>query len=39
MVGRYEQQECVVFDDMRKDTFKFHELLRFVRPLPVTDPG
>lgn len=24
----YEGQEDVIFDDMRKDTFKFHELLR-----------
>jgi len=31
----YEQQECVVFDDMRKDTFKFHELLRLFDRYPL----
>lgn len=31
----YEQQDCVVFDDMRKDTFKFHELLRLFDRYPL----
>lgn len=31
----YMQQECVVFDDMRKDTFKFHELLRILDRYPL----
>lgn len=31
----YNQQNCVVFDDMRKDTFKFHELLRILDRYPL----
>lgn len=31
----YAQQECVIFDDMRKDTFKFHELLRILDRYPL----
>lgn len=31
----YNQQDCVVFDDMRKDTFKFHELLRILDRYPL----
>lgn len=31
----YEQQSCVVFDDMRKDTFKLHELLRILDRYPL----
>lgn len=31
----YAQQDCVVFDDMRKDTFKFHELLRLFDRYPL----
>lgn len=31
----YEQQECVIFDDMRKDTFKLHELLRILDRYPL----
>lgn len=31
----YRQQECVVFDDLRKDTFKFHELLRILDRYPL----
>lgn len=30
----YEQQDVVVFDDMRKDTFKFHELLKLFDRYP-----
>lgn len=31
----YEQQSCVVFDDMRKDIFKLHELLRILDRYPL----
>lgn len=31
----YEQQDVVIFDDMRKDTFKFHELLRLFDRYPL----
>lgn len=31
----YQGQECVVLDDMRKDTFKFHELLRLLDRYPM----
>jgi len=31
----YEGHETVVFDDMRKDTFKFHELLRIFDRYPL----
>lgn len=32
----YEGQENVIFDDMRKDTFKYHELLRLFDRYPMT---
>lgn len=32
----YQGQEDVIFDDMRKDTFKFHELLRLVDKYNMT---
>lgn len=31
----YKQQKVVLFDDMRKDTFKFHELLRILDRYPL----
>ena len=31
----YEQQPTVIFDDLRKDTFKFHELLRLFDRYPL----
>jgi len=31
----YRQQDCVVFDDMRRDTFKYHELLRLLDRYPL----
>lgn len=31
----YRGQTCVLLDDMRKDTFKFHELLRLFDRLPL----
>lgn len=32
----YDGQDAVVFDDMRKDTFKFHELLRLFDRYPLS---
>lgn len=31
----YLQQSCVILDDMRRDTFKFHELLRLFDRYPL----
>lgn len=31
----YAQQDCVILDDMRKDTFKYHELLRLLDRYPL----